>query len=52
MNNYQLIILTFIVTGLWDVLLRSFSLNYNSLPTIIKNNFWFPCTDYFCTAIK
>lgn len=41
MNNYQLIILTFIITGLWDVLLRSFSLNYNLLPIIIKNNFPF-----------
>lgn len=41
MNNYQLIILTFIVTGLWDVLLRLFSLNYNSLPSIMKNYFPF-----------
>ena len=41
MNNYQLIILTFIITGLWDILLRSFSLNYNLLPIIIKNNFPF-----------
>lgn len=41
MNNYQLIILTFIITGLWDILLRSFSLNYSLLPIIIKNNFPF-----------
>ena len=33
---YQLIILTFVVTALWDVVLRFMSLNYEHLPNIIK----------------
>tara|TARA_B100001057_G_scaffold481577_1_gene555761 strand:- start:470 stop:922 length:453 start_codon:yes stop_codon:yes gene_type:complete len=35
MNNSSLIIYTFIVTALWDVILRIMSLNYNKLPKII-----------------
>lgn len=35
MNNYSLIIYTFIVTAFWDVILRFMSLNYNKLPKII-----------------
>ena len=50
MNNYQLIILTFIVTGLWDVLLRLFSLNYNSLPNILRN--YFPFIGYLTPYFK
>ena len=37
MNNSDLYILTFIITGLWDVVLRFMSLNFDSLPNIIKN---------------
>ena len=35
MNNSTLIIYTFIVTALWDVILRFMSLNHNKLPKII-----------------
>ena len=41
MNNSNIIILTFIITGLWDVILRTMSLNYTSLPNIIKEIFPF-----------
>ncbi len=33
----QLIILTFCITGTYDVILRFLSLNYNSLPSLFKN---------------
>ena len=36
MNNSNLIILTFVVTALWDVALRFMALNFNKLPNIIK----------------
>ena len=36
MNYYKRIILTFTVTALWDVTLRFMSLNFESLPDIIK----------------
>ena len=36
MNYYKLIILTFTVTALWDVILRFMSLNFELLPNIIK----------------
>ena len=36
MNNSSLIIYTFIVTALWDIILRFMSVNYNKLPKIIK----------------
>lgn len=36
MNNSNLIILTFVVTALWDVTLRFMALNFNKLPTIIQ----------------
>lgn len=35
MNTSTLIIYTFIVTALWDVILRFMSLNYNKLPKFI-----------------
>ena len=35
MNNSNLIILTFVVTALWDVALRFMALNFNKLPNII-----------------
>jgi len=37
--NCNLIILTFIITGLWDVVLRFMSLNYNSLPKFFQIDF-------------
>ena len=37
MNNSQIIILTFVITALWDVVLRFMALNFNKLPSIIKN---------------
>ena len=36
MNYYKLIILTFTVTALWDVVLRFMSLNFELLPNVIK----------------
>ena len=36
MNYYKLIILTFIVTALWDVILRFMALNYEKLPSPIN----------------
>jgi hypothetical protein len=36
MNNSDLYILTFIVTGLWDVVLRVMTENWEKLPTFIK----------------
>ena len=38
MNNSSLIIITFIVTALWDVILRFMSLNFHILPGIIKTS--------------
>ena len=35
------IVITFIITSLWDIVLRKLSENYNGLPNIIKNNFPF-----------
>ena len=37
MNNSNLIILTFIVTALWDVALRYMALNFDKVPSIIQN---------------
>ena len=34
--NSNLIILTFIVTALWDVALRFMSLNFEKIPSIIQ----------------
>ena len=36
MNNSDLYILTFIVTGLWDVVLRVMTENWENLPKIVK----------------
>ena len=36
MNNSDLYILTFIVTGLWDVVLRIMAENWENLPKIVK----------------
>ena len=40
-TNCNLIINTFIITALWDIVLRKFSENYYYLPNIVKNNFKF-----------
>jgi len=37
MNNSKLIILTFVVTALWDVVLRFMSLHFEKVPTIIQD---------------
>ena len=39
MNNSKLYILTFIITGIWDILLRLLSENYDSLPKIMQYDF-------------
>jgi hypothetical protein len=36
MNISERIIITFIVTALWDIILRFMSLNFNSLPSIMQ----------------
>ena len=47
MDTKTLIILTFIVTGLWDVMLRFMSLNFESLPSILQMKFVKDLTPYF-----
>ena len=42
-----LIILTFIITGLWDVVLRFMSLNYNKLPKYFQMDFVENLIPYF-----
>lgn len=42
-----LIILTFIITGLWDVVLRFMSLNYNKLPKYFQMDFVKDLIPYF-----
>ena len=39
MDNSKLYIITFIITGLWDILLRLLSENYDTLPEIIQYDF-------------
>jgi len=34
--NYKIIILTFVVTSLWDVILRFSSFNYDKLPAVVQ----------------
>tara|TARA_B100001564_G_C20335446_1_gene532041 strand:- start:5 stop:493 length:489 start_codon:yes stop_codon:yes gene_type:complete len=41
MNNSDLYILTFVVTGLWDVVLRVMTENWDSLPKSVKTIFPF-----------
>ena len=36
MNKCNLIILTFVITGIWDIILQIMSYNYNNLPNILK----------------
>ena len=40
-NMYKTITITFIISGLWDVLLRKLSENFDKLPISIKNTFPF-----------
>ena len=42
-----LIILTFIVTGIWDIVLRFMSLNYNKLPKYFQIDFVKNLIPYF-----
>jgi hypothetical protein len=44
MLNSELYILTFVITGLWDVVLRFMSLNFNKLPKIVKQ--YLPFIEY------
>ena len=37
MEYYKLIIATFIVTGLWDVMLRFISLNNDKIPMLLPD---------------
>jgi hypothetical protein len=39
--NCNIIVITFIITAIWDILLRKLSENYYDLPDFIKNNFKF-----------
>ena len=39
MDNSKLYILTFIITGVWDILLRLLSENYDTLPKIMQFDF-------------
>tara|TARA_B110000495_G_C22928272_1_gene542557 strand:- start:655 stop:1128 length:474 start_codon:yes stop_codon:yes gene_type:complete len=39
MNNSKLYILTFIITGLWDIVLRFLSEGYEDLPNFMKYDF-------------
>ena len=41
MYKCDIIIYTFIITTIWDIILRKFSENYYNLPQIIKTNFQF-----------
>ena len=45
--DYRLIIVTFVVTALWDVVLRFMSLNFKNLPTIFQMKFVKYLTPYF-----
>lgn len=47
MDNKLLIILTFVITGLWDVVLRFMSLNYNKLPKYFQMDFVENLIPYF-----
>jgi len=47
MDNKTLIILTFVVTALWDVILRFMSLNYHRLPSNLQMSFVKYLNPYF-----
>ena len=39
MDNSKIYIITFIITAIWDIILRFLSLNYDKLPIFMKYNF-------------
>ena len=41
LNNSELYIITFIVTGLWDIVLRIMTENWDQLPPVVKKIFPF-----------
>ena len=45
--NSNIYILTFIITALYDVILRKLSENYNKIPSFLKNDFVFYLKPYF-----
>ena len=45
--NANIYILTFIITALYDVILRKMSENYSTLPPILQNDFVFYLKPYF-----
>lgn len=47
MNNCNIYIFTFVITGLYDVLLRKLSENYNKIPAFLKLDFVFYLIPYF-----
>ena len=47
MDNKLLIILTFVITALWDVVLRFMSLNYDKLPKYFQMDFVKSLKPYF-----
>ena len=49
MKTSELVIITFVVTALWDVLLRYMSLNFEKIPTIMQQQMPFikDLTPYF-----
>ena len=49
MNNCNIIILTFIVTGIWDIILRLMAENYNKIPKLIRLKFVKNFIEYFKT---
>lgn len=47
MNYYILYILTFIITAVWDIVLRKMSENYDSLPKLLQSDFMIYLRPYF-----
>jgi len=47
MDNCNIYILTFIITALWDVVLRKMSENYNHLPSLFQADFMIYLQPYF-----
>ena len=47
MNKCNIYIFTFVITGLYDVILRKLSENYNKIPSFLKNDFVFYLKPYF-----
>jgi hypothetical protein len=47
MDHCNIYILTFIITALWDVVLRKMSENYNRLPSLFQSDFMIHLQPYF-----